>query len=155
MRNKNEFSNWCNRWFLCVSGIEIYRTKIVGIVKKDGEEMVNTKLLPPAHFPTKEALRLWLLKHIEHPSIRRALEKGTMGVWGFQKPLLKTEGRPTLFIRCESPLGGVFHLNVVYFPNGLKIQSATTASFDRKLKQWLSPNRRSEDQGENNVPSNT
>ena len=107
--------------------------------------MVNTKLLPPAHFPTKEALRLWLLKHIEHPSIRRALEKGWLHRRNVNIP-------PTILVTCISPLGGTYYLNVLFLPNGLKIKSVSPGLFRKQMQQWFPPNRRSEEQGPKNSP---
>lgn len=104
--------------------------------------MVNTKLLPPTHFPTKEALRLWLLQHIEHPSIRRALEKGKMWVHTMQGE------ESTWYIQCSSPLGGMYYLKILFFPNGLKIKSSVDLQSlcDKQFQQRFPPNRRSEDQ---------
>lgn len=107
--------------------------------------MVNTKLLPPAHFPTKEALRLWLLKHIEHPSIRRALERGEMNYW-------ELPSFSTIMVECISPLGGKYYLDVITVPNGLKIKSVEWLSWLKQLQKRFTPNRRSEYQGPDSSP---
>jgi len=142
--------------------------------------MVNTKLLPPAHFPTKEALRLWLLKHIEHPSIRRALEKGGIYSCGrFSK--IKPSGYPGWVILCESPLGGQYLFAILQYNNfHLKIVSINEDNIDwrrrypcdskvleeaewqlclgdvlsaKQLQQRLCPNRRSEEQRPKSNPN--
>ena len=138
--------------------------------------MVNTKLLPPTHFPTKEALRLWLLQHIEHPSIRRALEHGKVYSCGrFSR--IDPSGYPGWIILCESPLGGKYLLAILQYDNFyLQVVSTRKEHINwrrryphnsiileetewqmctgevlsaKELQQRLSPNRRSEDQRPN------
>jgi len=82
------------------------------------------------------------------------LEKGTMEVSGIQIRLL-TDEKPGLYIKCQSPLGGIYHLQILYLPNGLKIQSIDMEKIKIQVEQLateyfhqgLCPNRRSENQG--------
>jgi len=106
-----------------------------------------SKLLPHTHFLSHEALRSWLLKHLKQPSIRRALERGTMNVLGTGQDIAPQK-RPGILIKCMSPLGGIYHLMVVHYPNGLQIivvdDNYVNSLVSKQLQQWLSPDRGSE-----------